>query len=119
LAGRAAPVAVAVQLAAALVVGSVPVAAAWLTKLLLDRLAAGGVDQGVLAVVGLLIGVTVVAALAPQLGTYATGELNRRVRLLVQERLFTAVGRLPGLARLEDPTFHDHLRLARSRVPSP
>ncbi|MFJ4585171.1 ABC transporter ATP-binding protein [Streptomyces echinatus] len=112
LAARAAPVAVAVQLAAGLSAGAAPVAAAWLTKLLLDGLTTGSVGQGVLAVVGLLVGVTVVAALVPLIGTYASGELNRRVRVLVQKQLFTAVGRMPGLARLEDPAFHDHLRLA-------
>jgi ATP-binding cassette subfamily B protein len=91
----------------------VPVAAAWLTKDVIDHLVGepGGVPLlwlgAGLAVLGL------VAAVAPRINAYLHTELDRAIRLTAQDRLFQAVGRFTGLARFEDPQFADRIRLAR------
>ncbi|MEV4180319.1 hypothetical protein AB0J28_02590 [Streptosporangium canum] len=43
---------------------------------------------------------------------YLYSDLERATGLLGQDRLYTAVNALPGLARFEDPAFLDRLRLA-------
>ncbi|MBP2327580.1 ATP-binding cassette subfamily B protein [Kibdelosporangium banguiense] len=112
VAWRAAPAVLAGYLAATVLGGVVPVLVAWLTKLVLDRIgpAAAGellVLAGALAVSGVLLVVVAQAAKYLQL------ELGRRIGLLTRDRLYTATGRLGGLARLEDPAFQDRLRMAQ------
>ncbi|WP_229402976.1 ABC transporter ATP-binding protein [Micromonospora okii] len=111
---RAAPGHVAVQVLVAGLAGAAPIAVAWCTKVMVDALAAGGPGavRSAVRFAGVLLVVGVVAAVLPQLGTYLGEELNRRVRFVVQQRLYEAVERQPGLRRFEDPQFHDRLRLA-------
>lgn len=98
----------------AVVAGLAPVGAAWLMKLVLDRLAAGAGWSPLLGLAAALALVGVVTAVAPQLTRYAEGALNRAVRLLAFARLFQAINaRLRGLLRLEQPQFHDRLQLAQ------
>jgi ATP-binding cassette, subfamily B, bacterial len=109
---RARPGLVAGHLAFVLVAGVTPVVAAWLTKLVLDRVGAGGSAAGlVLPVLG-LAAAAVIAATASDTARYFAEEIGRAVRLTGQERLFDAVGRLHGIARFEDPEFLDRLHLA-------
>lgn len=98
----------------AVLAGSAPVVAAWLMKLVLDRLARGE-DWSVLLGLALFWAVVgVVIAVVPQLDRYTAGALDRAVRLLAFARLFHAVNtRLRGLFKLEQPQFHDRLRLAQ------
>ncbi|QVQ52445.1 ABC transporter ATP-binding protein [Spiractinospora alimapuensis] len=102
----------AVLVAATVVAATVPVLTAWLTKLVIDLLTGEGALAQVLplalglAVAGLAI------AVSQEVRTYSTTELSRRVGVLAQARLYRAVNRLPGLARLENPAFLDRLRLA-------
>lgn len=117
LAWRSGPRKTLLLVALTAVAGVCPVALAWLTKLVLDVLA-GGVpaDARVERFVILLLmlgGVGLVAALVPHVQDYVEAELRRGVGLLVQDRLFTAVLAFPGLARFEQPQFHDRLRLGR------
>ncbi|MDX8031927.1 ABC transporter ATP-binding protein [Lentzea sp. BCCO 10_0856] len=96
-----------------LLAGVVPLAAAWCTKILLDGLAAGGgwatlVPWAVaLAVTGLVSG------LLPVASEYLKQRLDRAVAVLTMDRLYQAMGRLTGLARMEDPRFRDKLQLAQ------
>jgi ATP-binding cassette subfamily B protein len=53
-----------------------------------------------------------VASVSPQALRYITAETERRVGLLAQQRLYTAVNGQPGLTRLEDPGFQDRLQMA-------
>ncbi|CAL9610566.1 Putative multidrug export ATP-binding_permease protein [Nocardiopsis dassonvillei] len=97
-----------------LVQAGVPVAAAWLTKLALDMIVAPDIPAGRLAAVAVgLAACGVVATLAPHASHYLTMEVERRVALTSQDRLFAAAERLTGLARFEDPAFLDRLRLAQ------
>lgn len=104
----------AVSIAAVTAVSSgVPVAVAWLTKLVLDRLAGGpGALPDVLGPALALMALGLVAGVQPSVRRFAGNELDRRISLLAQDRLYTAVSRLSGLARFEDPVFIDRLRLA-------
>ncbi|TDC57499.1 ABC transporter ATP-binding protein [Actinomadura sp. KC345] len=104
-----------VTLTGSLVLGVVPVTAAWLTKLIVDGLA-GRPSQGDVPRV-LLIGGLVAAFLFGQLGQgwlrYLQELVSRRIEFVVQSELFAALNRHPGLAVFERPGFHDRLELAQ------
>jgi len=94
--------------------GAAPVAAAWLVKVLVDRLgSADGRLEPLLAPVAGLAAMTFVTLLLPALERYLQAELERRVNVLVQRRLFETVNALPGLRSFEDPAFHNQLQLAQ------
>jgi ATP-binding cassette, subfamily B, bacterial len=96
------------------VTGAAPVATAWLVKVLVDRLAVAGGEFGpLLAPAAGLAAATFVTLLLPALGTYLRAELERRVNVLVQRRLFETVNAVPGLRQFEDPAFHNELELAQ------
>ncbi|WP_308257606.1 ABC transporter ATP-binding protein [Pseudonocardia lacus] len=105
----------AVRLAVGLVAALVPAGVAWLTKVVLDRLVDGG--ELALPVAGLALGGVAVAAL-PQLVEYLDAELRRAFALATRQRLYSAVGRLRGLARHEDPDFQTRLSLATEVGPT-
>lgn len=113
LAGRACPLVLAVHAALALVMGAVPVAAAWLTKRLLDGLVEGHAGRELIATSAALAAVGVLGRLIPQLSQFCKAEMDRCVGLLAQRRLFDAVNGFIGLGRFENPRFLDELRLAR------
>ncbi|WP_344615346.1 ABC transporter ATP-binding protein, partial [Dactylosporangium salmoneum] len=110
---RAAPFAAWLRLLVAIATGLVPVAAAWLTKALIDGLAeAGGTTR--LALQATALGVTGAAgAVFQHLARYLDQDVTRKVALHTQAELFAAVVRPPGLAELENPAFHDRVQLAR------
>ncbi|MGY0233973.1 ABC transporter ATP-binding protein [Longispora urticae] len=97
------------------VAGLLPVAAAWCTKVLLDRLdggAAGGWRSLLPVAVG-LAGVGLLGGLLPVAGQYLRARLDRVVGVLSMDRLYRAMNRLSGIGRLEDPAFRDRLRMAQ------
>jgi ATP-binding cassette subfamily B protein len=97
--------------------GVAPVAAAWLTKDLLDQLAAGRGDalaQGaVIASGGGLIVVLVAGRLGPIVDGWLGAELERRMRLTVQGDLSSKINGFRGLAVFEDPRFHAEIQMAQ------
>ncbi|MEO3747915.1 ABC transporter ATP-binding protein [Plantactinospora sp. B5E13] len=117
LAWRAAPLATMAKVLLALLAGAGPVALAWLTKLVLDRLASGAAGRhlGDLLMLAAALGVVgAIVAAQPHLTGYVDGVSSRALRLLVTGRLYTAVNSFAGLARLENPRFRDRLQLAES-----
>ncbi|MGK5740122.1 ABC transporter ATP-binding protein [Micromonospora sp. URMC 103] len=110
MAWRAAPGPLVLLGLVTLVASVVPVCSAWLLKSLLDRIvtgAAGLTTFGVgLCLLGLVLGVL------PEATNYLRAELSRATGLAASDRLYSALNRLPGLARFEDPTFMDRLRIA-------
>ncbi|MFI9030065.1 ABC transporter ATP-binding protein [Streptomyces sp. NPDC053560] len=112
LACAAAPGTFSLYVIMTLVGGVLPVAAAWLTKLILDGLSGRtpAFDPMWSAVGFGLAGVLL--AVGPQGAEYLRTELDRSVGLRAQDQLFRAVERFVGLARFEDPAFLDRLRLA-------
>ncbi|MGW8700749.1 ABC transporter ATP-binding protein [Streptomyces eurythermus] len=119
LARRAAPGTLGLHLALTLLAAGLPVAATWLTKLLLDGLV-GTATTGHLLTLGTALALTGMAAGAqPHMTQYLRGELDRRIGLLAQDELFRAVEGFTGLRRFEDPAFLDRLRLAQRSGGSP
>jgi ATP-binding cassette subfamily B protein len=107
---RAAPVIAAADLALTVLAGIAPATAAWLTRLLVDGLTAGTDHVVFLAIASALVGGVAIALL------YLSGHLGEivqhRVTLTVESRLFRRIATLAGLRHIEDPAFHDRLRLA-------
>ena len=97
--------------------GVAPVAAAWLTKDLVDQLAAGRGDalaQGaVIATGGGLIVVLVAGRLGPVVDGWLGAELERRMRLTIQGDLSSKINGFRGLAVFEDPQFHTEIQMAQ------
>jgi ATP-binding cassette, subfamily B, bacterial len=96
-----------------LAAGVLPVATAWLTKLVIDGLVAGDRPAVLLRTAAGLAMVGLVAAVMPQATQYLRTEMDLRVGVLAQDRLFTAVDGFVGLGRFENPHFLDRLRLAQ------
>lgn len=113
LAWRAAPRLVAVYLPLNVLGAAVPVAAAWLVKLILDAVSRGTALYPLLVLVGVLAVVGVIAGVVPQVIEYVRAEMDRRVTLLSEDRLYGATERFVGLGRFEDPDFQDKLRVAQ------
>lgn len=108
---RSAPLSALVLLCGALVSGTAPVLAAWLTKGLLNRLTHHGGPPVWVSALSLAL-LSTVGAVLVQAERYAGREGARRISLRAQSELFTAVSRLDGLAEVEDPAYQDRLRLA-------
>ncbi|SEL42874.1 ABC transporter ATP-binding protein [Nonomuraea pusilla] len=121
LARSAAPGQIAAYVLLAVLGGLSPLAAAWLTKLLIDRLAAGQVRWlDVAGPAAALAAVGIAGSLTPHAVRYLRAESNRRVKLLATSRIYAAADRIVGLRPFEDPTFQDRLQIARtSGVGSP
>ncbi|GAB3975638.1 hypothetical protein GCM10029978_060280 [Actinoallomurus acanthiterrae] len=119
LAWQASPGMPFLQLVMAVIDGTAPVATAWLTKVALDELTASHPRTGALVWMAAGIGALGIAmATTSAVTTYAQGRARRAIGLLSQDRLFGAVNRMNGLARLEEPRFHDRLRLAQQSAES-
>ncbi|WP_018352562.1 ABC transporter ATP-binding protein [Longispora albida] len=101
------------------VMAGVPVAAAWLTKLLFDALTGGAGLRGVLWLAGGVAATGAAAAVVPQVVQYVRSELDRSAGLAASDGLFRAVEGFAGLARFEDPAFLDRLRLAQQGAQAP
>lgn len=100
-----------------------PVLVAWLTRGVLDRIAAGGpADDLGGDLVGLAIALAaagVVVALLPQAEQYLNAEVTRAASRTGTERLHIAVDGFVGLPRFEDPVFIDRLRMAGEGIRAP
>ncbi len=99
--------------------GLVPVATAWVTKLLFDLLAQalqGSTPSNLVAsVLPLLTAQVLLAALSTTMShgsTFLTAELSRRVALQAQLAVYRKVNGFIGLRYFEDPRFYDRIQLA-------
>jgi ATP-binding cassette, subfamily B, bacterial len=113
LIGRTAPLRTALYGITTAVGALVPVAMAWLTKLVLDGLT-GQVGTG--RIMLLAVGVAVCGVLmvvAPALGGYLSNEVGRRAARQSLAELFTATDRWVGLGPFERPALLDRLQLAQ------
>jgi ATP-binding cassette subfamily B protein len=114
LALRAAPGQTGTLLALSVVSGVLPVATTWLTKLVLDAITKPGPAHSSV-VLGLGVGLAAAGAAGVtlnHLSQYLDAELARALARQSQQRLYESVNRFAGLARLENPRFHDRLQLA-------
>jgi ATP-binding cassette subfamily B protein len=109
---RANRVALIGQLTAVAAAGLAPVAAAWLLRAILDGLTGNRDHHNLLGLV-LLLGVAAGAtAVLPSVTQYLSSRAGLAIQRQATADLFTAVTRLQGLRRLEDPRFQDRLRVA-------
>jgi ATP-binding cassette subfamily B protein len=102
----------AAQLVLTVLAGLLPAGTAWLTKLLVDALAAGRPGAVMLGWAGGLAAVGLIAGVVPHLNSYLQAELSRRLDRLMQDQLYSAVNGFQGLSRFENPMFLDQLRMA-------
>ncbi|MEV4061882.1 ABC transporter ATP-binding protein [Nonomuraea dietziae] len=108
---RSAPGGVSGYVFVTLAEAAAPIATAWMTKSVIDRLAA---PEG--EVTGLALGLAasgLAAAALPGIARYLRVQTGRRARVVATDRLFAAAERQIGLRRFEDPVFLDRLRLAQ------
>ncbi|MFI5495918.1 ABC transporter ATP-binding protein [Actinoplanes sp. NPDC051859] len=109
---RTTPGRLVLQLLLAIVAGLVPLTTALTTKRVFDELAAGQRAAALIAG-AVLAGAALTAACVPLLQHYVGREIERRLSCRASDELYRAVTKPVGLARLEDPAFHDRVRLAR------
>ena len=88
-----------------------PVATAWLTKSVIDRLTMPDAAVGGLALGLVFTGIG--AAALPVYILFGRAQIGRAASMIATERLFAAAERQVGLRNFEDPAFLDRLRLAQ------
>ncbi|MFC7549387.1 ABC transporter ATP-binding protein [Plantactinospora sp. GCM10030261] len=113
LAARSSPPVLVIVLVLTLFSGGLPIAIAWLTKLILDRIVDNRATGDLVAFALALAATSLVAGVIPHLLRYLHAELGRRIARSAQDRLYRAVNGFAGLARFEDPRFLDRLQLAQ------
>jgi ATP-binding cassette subfamily B protein len=101
------------RLAVTVLAGLTPVAAAWLLRVILDDIVSPHGRRQLMTAVIVLALVGAGQALLPSAGNYLAAQCGRAAQRYTTAELFTAVSRLAGLRRLEDPTFHDQLNVAQ------
>ncbi|HET8840262.1 MAG TPA: ABC transporter ATP-binding protein, partial [Ktedonobacteraceae bacterium] len=119
LAWRAQPLCFVGVVALQLLQGLLPLATAWLAKLLFDLLAQslGGHPSSVLIpqmffLLALQALVILLGLLLNPVTRYFTAELTRRLTLNMKSTIYRKLNSLSGLAYFEDPTFHDIIQTA-------
>lgn len=93
--------------------GLAPVAAASLLRAILDALTSGHPRGGLLTLVIALGAVGGLLAVLSDVGQYLSAQSGRAIQGRAIAELFTAMTRLAGLRRLEDPDFQNRLRMAQ------
>lgn len=113
LAARAAPGTVIACLAVGAVTSGAPLANAMLLRALINGLIAHS-SAGALSVIVAGVAACVAASAAmPRVSQHLQNELERRVGVLGDDRLYAALNGLDGIAKFEDPLFLDQIRMAQ------
>jgi ATP-binding cassette subfamily B protein len=105
-----------------MVTAAAPVAMAWLTREVLDRVSGpdpAGDRAGLLGLALALAAAGAALVIASQAAEYLRSEVDRRASLRGKDELFAAVSGLPGLAPFENPAFLDRLRLGEMSAANP
>jgi ATP-binding cassette subfamily B protein len=99
--------------------GMLPLATAWVLKLLLDALSQGLLQKSppalwhyLIVLLSLQAGVMLVSQLINPINQYLNAELGRQISLRLKTALYQQVGRFAGLAYFEDSHFHNTIQLA-------
>lgn len=98
--------------------GLIPLANAWVTKILLDwltqLLVGGRVTKEQLIWLLLAQAVLMVAtAMLPDLSRYLNAELGRRLTVLIQSTVYKKIDCFQGIAHFENPKVYDTIQLAQ------
>jgi len=98
--------------------GFVPLATAWLTKLLFDLLAetlqAGAASRfppELLYILGAQVGLQVFSRMLASLSGFLNAELGRKLTINIQSTIYKKISGFAGMAYFENPAFHDTLNL--------
>jgi ATP-binding cassette subfamily B protein len=98
--------------------GITPAAAAYSARLLIDELIRSATaDRGravLFAILAIVLGVVSLAT--GYIASYLSGYVQQAVLCLAEDRLYTRVNEFIGLRNLENPGFHDSMRLAERAV---
>jgi ATP-binding cassette subfamily B protein len=114
LAFRAGPAMLIVRLVLVGCTAFAPAVTAWLMRLVLDGLTAGRQPPGRLwLLAGALAGVGVLSVVAAETVRHIEVRAGRQIAYRSMDRLYTAINRLTGLRQLENPRFHDRMRMAQ------
>ncbi len=115
---RAAPAGTLACIGVPVVAGASPGAAAYCVRLLIDDLTAGRHAHRGHAVLFVVLVVVLgsVALAAGYLASYLSGYVQQSVLCLAEDRLYRRVDAFSGLRHLENPRFHDTMRLAERAV---
>lgn len=122
IAWRASPTYFSLVLLGTILLGIVPPASAWMTKLVLDYVVDSVVSAGAIsrfALFSVLVAylcTMMVAKLVPILGGYWNSQLGRKLNLAVQRTMYGKLNKLPGLRHFEDQAFHDTMEVAGQGV---
>jgi ATP-binding cassette subfamily B protein len=99
--------------------GLLPLAHAWITKVLLDWVAERILENtavfhhSLVALLGIQTGLMIASAMLPNLSQYLNSELQRRLTLRIESAIYHKVNSLPGIAHFENPQVYDTIRLAQ------
>jgi ATP-binding cassette subfamily B protein len=111
---KAYPGAAAGAIVNAVVAGVQPVAAAWLIKIIIDRIARGEAELGPILLLAAGLGALgLVAVITPYVSSYLGSQLRRRMQVVTSDELCRSVNGWTGLNRFENPESYDQLRLAQ------
>jgi len=113
LIGRTAPLRSALYGLTTVVGALVPVAMAWLTKLVLDALTGHTTTGRIVLPAGGVAACGVLLVVAPALGTYQSNEVGRLAARRSLDDLFGATDRWVGLGPFERPALLDRLQMAQ------
>jgi ATP-binding cassette subfamily B protein len=99
--------------------GLLPLATAWLTKLLFDLLAVGlldGLTSGLAYDLAIILtgqaSLMVVSQMTAPANQFLSAELGRRLTVSIQTSIYQKISNFAGIAYFENPAFHDTFRLA-------
>ena len=103
--------------AVTVVTAVVPLAIAWINKLIYDHIQAAvsglGSEHSLWIILGSLVVAEAVAVCLPVVHGLLNGNQNRAVALHVQQVVFRKILSLGDLKYFEDPSFHDSMRLGQ------
>lgn len=103
--------------------GGIPLAAAWLTKVLFDLLAQlpqHGAGPTLWQTFSLLLVaqaiLTILSQMIPLVYQYLSAELGRKLSLKIQTSIYQKINSFVGLSYFEDPSLYNTLQLSASRA---
>jgi ATP-binding cassette, subfamily B, bacterial len=98
--------------------GLIPLANAWITKVLLDwltQLLIGGkvTKEELIWLLAAQAVLMIATAMLPNLSRYLNAELGRRLTILIQSTVYQKINRFQGIAHFENPKVYDKIHLAQ------
>ncbi|HET8841184.1 MAG TPA: ABC transporter ATP-binding protein [Ktedonobacteraceae bacterium] len=104
--------------------GLIPLFSAWITKDLFDLLAQSFQNKqsipNALSMLWLLLaaqGITsLISQVLPLASTYLQTQLNYKLTVIIQTRIYQKIADFTGLAYFEDPAFHDTIQLSANNA---